>query len=170
MSQTPSSRHLIVSQDSSRLLGNFFDGKPCRVFPAPTGVRLSDSEAVEPDLMVVCNEKQIVMSHIEGPSDLVIEILSTSSIFHDRIRKLNLYLRSRVPEYWLNSPYPSSVEVFLLDGEGYRLDSTFARTDTLASLSFPGLAIDLATVFDFPVEPGEEAAFVREGRPAYGAV
>lgn len=170
MSPTPGTRHQIIVHGLDRQLGNFFHGRRCRVFPAPMALRLSDSDAVEPDLMVVCDEEQITRSHIDGPPDLVIEILSPSSVFHDRIRKLNLYLRGRVKEYWLVTPFPSSVEIFLLDGDAYRLHATFAKQDTLVSPSFPGLAIDLSDVFDFPVDPDEEAGVIREGRPAYADV
>jgi hypothetical protein len=33
--------------------------------------------------------------------------------------------------------------------------------------AFPGLAFDLAGVFDFPLAPGEEIEMVREGHPPY---
>ena len=65
------------------------------------------------------------------------------------------------------TPFPSSVEIFLLDGNTYRLHSTFAKADILTSPSLDGLKIDLTRVFDFPVDPQEEMSVVREGHPVY---
>ena len=44
-----------------------------------------------------------------------------------------------------------------------------AGVDNPGSPSFPRLAIDLAKVFDFPLEPGEGIQMVRESRPPYVA-
>jgi Uma2 family endonuclease len=167
MTASPASRHQIISQSLVRRLGDFLDKKSCRVFHAPMDVKLSEQDVVQPDLFVIYRETQIRETHIEGPPELAIEILSPSSVFHDRIRKLNLYLRHGVQEYWLVTPFPSSVEIFLLDGNTYRLHSTFAKADILTSPSLDGLKIDLTRVFDFPVDPQEEMSVVREGHPVY---
>jgi Uma2 family endonuclease len=42
-------------------------------------VKLSDEDVVQPDLLVVCDPKQITRTHIEGPPSLVVEILSPDS-------------------------------------------------------------------------------------------
>ncbi len=73
--------------------------------------------------------------------------------------------KSGVQEVWLVTPYPSAVEVFFLDGDSYRLKRTYAKEDTLLSPCFPDLEIELARVFDFPVDPDERVQLVKEGRP-----
>jgi len=70
-----------------------------------------------------------------------------------------------VQEVWLVTPYPSSIEILVLDGDSFRLRATFTKEQTLRSPSFPGLAIELAPIFDFPLEPGEEIQLIKEGRP-----
>jgi Uma2 family endonuclease len=106
-------------------------------------------------------------THVEGAPALAIEILSESTALYDRTRKLRLYERSGVGEIWLVTPYPWLVEVLRLDGESYRLAGTYTKTDRLTSPTFPDLVVDLARVFDFPLEPGEEIQMVREGHPPY---
>jgi Uma2 family endonuclease len=99
-----------------------------------------------------------------------VEILSESSALHDRTTKMQVYARYGIPEVWLVTPYPSMVEVYRLDGEGYRLAGTYARAETLKSPRFPKLKLQLKNVFDFPLEPGEKAGMaVRETPPPYGS-
>lgn len=132
-------------------------------------VRLSDTDIVQPDVLVVCRPEQIRATHIEGAPALVVEILSESSERHDRQTKMRLYGAHGVAEVWLVSPLPSLVEVYRLEGKGYRLVETYAHEDTLRSPGFPKLRLRLKDVFDFPPElDAKEPMAVREGRPTYG--
>ena len=51
----------------------------------------------------------------EGAPDMVIEILSPTSLRHDRLVKLNLYQRAGVREYWIADPENRTVRVMLPD-------------------------------------------------------
>jgi len=171
MSPSPTARHQMVQARLVVALDTFFRGRPCRAIPSPMDVKLSATDVVQPDVLVVCRPEQIKATHIEGPPALVVEILSDSSEQHDRGIKLRLYAAYGVPEVWLVKPFPSLVEVYRLDGESYRLAATYVPPDTLKSPGFPKLKLKLKDVFDFPLEPAEKAAMaVREGpAPAYGA-
>jgi Uma2 family endonuclease len=139
------------------------------VFPAPTDVKLSAEDVVQPDLLVVCDKTQLRETHVEGPPALVVEILSPSTVSFDRVRKMRLYARFGVKEVWLITPYPWFAEVYVLDGASYRLAQGFEKTDTLTSVIFPDLRIALEKVFDYEIPPHEQVQMVREGRPPYGA-
>ena len=169
MTPSPASRHQTMQMEMSRQMANFFRNHRCRPFAAPMDVKLSDEDVVQPDILVVCNRKQIKPTHIEGAPALVVEILSPSSQEHDRIRKTRLYARAGVKEFWIVTPLPSSVEVLVLDGKTYRLQAVYGKDEVLASARFPELKLHLAEVFDFPLEPGEEIQMVREGHPPYAA-
>jgi Uma2 family endonuclease len=169
MSPSPSVRHQEIQMRLSVALFTYLRGKSCRVYTAPIDVKLSDMNVVQPDLVVVCRPEQLKRTHVEGAPALVVEILSESTAVHDRSVKMRVYAMHGVPEVWLVTPYPWMVEVFRLQGGQYQLEATHRRTDALTSPGFPGLTVDLAEVFDFPVEPGEEAQMVREGHPPYGA-
>jgi Uma2 family endonuclease len=164
MSPSPASRHQWVSAELQVCLHDFFKQKSCRLFNAPMDVKLSDFDVVQPDLLVVCDPSQ-VKATIEGPPALVIEILSEHSIQHDRIRKMELYARYGVKEYWIVTPFPSLVEIYLLQGERYVRWNAYAREDELTSPSFPGLSVNLQNVFDFPLEPHEKPAPVVKEPP-----
>ena len=65
------------------------------VLYAPVAVVLSQSDVVEPDLVVVLAEHASLIrrARIEGAPDLVAEILSPSTAYRDRGLKLPLYQR-----------------------------------------------------------------------------
>ena len=167
MTPAPLVRHQTVSACLFGKLDAFFRGHPCRLLFAPVDVKLSDEDIVQPDLVVVCKPDQIKRTHIEGAPSLVIEILSASTTTHDRIRKFNLYARSGVKEYWIVTPYPPLIEVFILTGDTYRLAAGYEQDDTLRSPTFPDLTVELDGVFDFPVDPEERVNVVKEARPPY---
>jgi Uma2 family endonuclease len=132
-------------------------------------VKLSDHDVVEPDLFVVCDPGQVKRLHIEGPPALIVEVLSDSTLRHDRVTKFRLYEQAGVKEYWLIHPYPSLLEVYVLSRGRYRLHGGCERHEKPKSPSFPDLDVDLGAVFGFPLEPGEAATMVHESVPPYAA-
>jgi len=162
MSPAPTWRHQGIIGELLRQMQPFFHGKKCQIGLSPLDVRLSEEDVVQPDLLVICDPNQIKRTHVEGAPTLVIEILSPSSASRDRLLKLNLYARAGVKEYWIVTPYPSLVEVFVLEGGRYVVHHVFGNEDTLTSPTFLELKISLAEVFNFPLEPGEEPPIVAE--------
>ncbi len=162
MSPPPTPRHQDIVGNLFHELKNHFRDKPCKPYVSPIGMKLSDLDIVQPDLLIVCKPEQVKRTHIEGTPTLVIEILSPHSTAHDRLRKTRLYERFGVAEYWIVTPWPSLVEVFVLDGKSYRLHGVFGKEDTLSSPTFPDLKLALDGIFDFPLEPDELPPAVRE--------
>lgn len=165
MSPAPRTRHQVVVTQLAIQLGTLLKGKRCQPFVAPVDVRLSDVDVVQPDLVVVCDPAQVKPTHIEGAPTLVVEVLSPSTALYDRKLKMRLYAASGVQEVWLVTPYPWLVEVYVLDGATYRLIHSLSKNDTLRSPTLPELTLGLASVFDFPLESGEEPPIAREPPP-----
>jgi Uma2 family endonuclease len=145
-----------------------FRGKPCSAFFAPLDVRFDDENCTEPDLLIVCDERQIKRTHIEGAPKLIVEIISDFSVTRDRVRKMRLYARFGVEEVWLVTPWPPIVEVFALDGKSFRLGGAYRKEDAFRSPAFPDLRLDLSRVFDFPPEPGDVIEVIKEPPVSYG--
>ena len=160
----PTTEHQILCTDLCFLLMTHFRGKTCRVIASPLDVKLSDYDVVQPDLVVICDRAQITKGHIEGPPTLAVEILSPSSVRHDKVRKARLYAAAGVQEYWILQPYPAMVEVLSLDGPGFRLHGAYTDQEVLTSAVFPELTINLSELF-----PYQEVDEVREGIPTYRA-
>jgi Uma2 family endonuclease len=167
---SPTSRHQIITMELSVRLHSFFKDKGCKVFAAPMDVVLSDEDVVQPDHLVVCDSRLIKRTHIEGPPSLIVEIVSPDSGLRDRMRKLNLYARSGVKEYWIVTPWPSTIELLLLHGQKYMVHQVFSKDDILVSATFPDLHVTLGDIFNFPLEPGEEPPVIQEPpAPRYAA-
>ncbi|HNV68243.1 MAG TPA: Uma2 family endonuclease [Candidatus Ozemobacteraceae bacterium] len=157
---TPTIEHQEVSVKLSRFLDESFEGQPCRVFHAPTGVFLpkknetldETTNFVIPDLIVVCDKAKLESRGCRGAPDLVIEILSPSSGARDQLVKLNFYEKHGVPEFWIVDPTLKTVAVFRLEAGAKRYGRPIYhdRTKRIRSPRFPGLALDLARVFPPP--------------------
>ncbi len=158
MSPAPVIRHQAIVGELHRQFANVFLDKKCRVFVAPTDVKLSDEDVVEPDVFVVCELDRIKRTHIEGAPTLVVEVLSPSTKKKDRTLKMDLYAASGVKEFWIVDPDSSVVEVFGLDGGIYRLAETYEARATAESVVFTELEIDLKMVFG----DGEQGAGGKE--------
>ncbi len=93
-----------------------------QVYPAPFAMHLPKTRRVrEPDLLVVLKENlhRLQKTHLQGPADLVLEILSEESALRDRGTKFAEYELEGVKEYWLIDPQGQRIDVFVL-GEGGR--------------------------------------------------
>src|SRR5947209_3473624 len=94
VSPPPSWRHqLILTELLFRLRNYLGQGARGRVASAPAGVRLSDEDIVEPDLVVILEEHRdrIDESSVAGTPDLVVEILSPGTAGRDLLDKRALY-------------------------------------------------------------------------------
>lgn len=157
MMAAPSRIHQKISGELFRQLANYLEGKKCEVYPAPFGVRLFEQDGdrpedvdtvVEPDISVICDRSKLDKYGCKGAPDLIAEILSPSSLRHDRLVKLNLYQRAGVREYWIVDPENRSVMVFLPDGSGsLRLHEDYGREDLAKVNVLDGCFIELSKVF-----------------------
>ncbi len=169
MSPAPSSRHQMIVSRLFVQIFQHFRGRRCEPVVSPIDVKLSAEDVVQPDIVVICDRSQILETHIEGPPDLAVEVLSPSSHRHDRVRKLRLYAAFGVREYWLVQPYPPVIEVLQLTGEDYRIAGAYTDTEVLRSPTFPELALDLSAVFELPIPAEEQIDEIRESAPPYSA-
>lgn len=85
--------------------------------------------------------------YIEGPPDLIVEVLSPSTRERDRVTKRRLYARFGVRELWLVDPDARTIEVCVHTGAGLATHRVFQHDTRLTSPLLPGLAIELTRVF-----------------------
>jgi Uma2 family endonuclease len=160
MSPAPSTKHQkIVGRIFSRL-DQQLSGKPCQPFIAPTDVKLSEQDVVQPDIFVVCDPAKISPSHIEGAPEVVIEVLSPATSSRDLREKKALYEKTGVLEYVLVDPLENYAIRFLLTDDGYDKGMVFACDELLVFERLDGLQVPLWEVFELP--PPEPAAVFGE--------
>jgi Uma2 family endonuclease len=89
------------------------------VWLAPFQMKLSRSGR-EPDVLFVAQEHlhRLHPTHLEGPADLVIEIVSPESAPRDRGEKFYEYQEAGIPEYWLIDPQSQWAEFYQRDERG----------------------------------------------------
>ena len=162
MTPAPSSyhQHIIVAITSA--MYQFLKGKACKVFPAPFDViipvsRGLEDTVVQPDVTVVCDPSKIFREGCKGAPDLVVEVVSKSSVRKDLHEKYRLYEQAGIKEYWLVHPLDRSLVIFILDEDGiYQVSKPLTKGDKALSVVLPGLEIDLDELFTDVVEEPEE--------------
>ena len=146
MSPAPTTVHQEILINLSGLIVDKLNKKGCKIYPAPTDVKLSARDVVQPDLLVVCRREIITERCIEGAPDLVVEILSPATELKDRNVKFKLYQKHGVREYWLISP-AGYVDVYYLDNGQYNFHGNFGVNDVLTSVLFADLQIEVKNIF-----------------------
>jgi Uma2 family endonuclease len=162
MSPAPSSEH---QQIVSALHGNIYyhlKNQSCQVFPSPFDVVFpspsgKQDSVVQPDITVICDASKITEKGCMGAPDLVVEVVSKTSVKKDLHEKYSLYEQHGVKEYWLVLPVERSLIIFTLDKRGiYRAAKPLTKGDTAASHVLEGIEIDLDEVFPTLAEEPEE--------------
>lgn len=145
---SPSQAHQTILLELASLLNSYVKGKKrgCRVFPAPFDVKLTDVPLtiVQPDILVVCDDKKLDGKRCNGAPDLIMEIVSPGNASDDYIRKLYYYKNAGVREYWIVDPRRKIVTVNYFEGDMLTVQYPFDRTVKVNI--FDDLLIDLAAV------------------------
>ena len=148
MMAPPSQRHQGMLMELAAQLHAFLKGKPCTVYPAPFGVRLSEYEDTifEPDIVVICDKSKLDGKICRGAPDMVIEILSPSTAQMDRKYKYGKYQQAGVREYWIVDPDLNILQAGVLTDAGY-LTKVYGEEDKAPVSILEGCEINLADVF-----------------------
>jgi Uma2 family endonuclease len=119
-----------------------------RVLVGPVDVVLDAENVIQPDLVFVGTKNLGIIEKraIFGSPDLLVELLSPSSVRRDRHTKMNLYSRFGVKEYWIGDPANHSLEIFKLVEGHYELHCSADEKGELHSLVLTGLKFDLAEI------------------------
>lgn len=158
MSPAPRRLHQEVEGKFFLRIGNHFENKDCKVYQSPFDVRLiknrgeSDKEittVVQPDICVICDPSKLDDRGCVGAPDLIVEVLSTSTMKKDYNEKFNLYQENGVREYWLVNPEAKSLQIFYLENEEYQeFDTIEDKDEIITSHIFPELQFPANEVFE----------------------
>jgi Uma2 family endonuclease len=114
-----------------------------RALAAPVDVLFDDHTVLQPDLLYVRRERRgIIKKRVQGPPDLLIEILSPHNSRRDRIDKLNIYAQYGVAEYWIVDPLERQFD-FLVNRDG-KFEVQPQQDDRYSSPVCAEIEIDLA--------------------------
>ena len=150
-----SPRHQQIAIFLTALFQHFCEQRRAGVVLAgPAQMKVGDV-AREPDVMVLTAEHadRVRPSFVEGPADLVVEIVSPESRGRDRGDKYYEYEQAGVREYWLVDPQRRRAEFYRLAENGvYELLRADER-GRFESRVLPGLWIDVEWLWQEPLPP-----------------
>jgi Uma2 family endonuclease len=154
MAPAPSRAHQKIVTEGARIIGNFLaeKGLNCEVYVAPFDVRLieegeneySCKNVVQPDISVVCDKNKLDDRGCKGAPDFIIEVVSPSNASIDYVKKLYLYERFKVKEYWIVNPESKNVFVYTLNEDGqYGEPQKYTFNERICCNVFKGLEFKL---------------------------
>ena len=126
MSPRPTFNHNRVAENIDFIFRTYLKGKKCTPFGDGYDLFLTDEDHFIPDFMVVCDRDKIKTDGVHGAPDLVVEVLSPSTVKRDRTRKKDVYGLCGVREYWLVDPAGKTVEVYRNTGAELVLHEVYA--------------------------------------------
>ncbi|MBQ7705684.1 MAG: Uma2 family endonuclease [Selenomonadaceae bacterium] len=140
------------------------------VFADDVDVHFPDGSIYKPDLIIVSKENENIINWnkaIYGTPDMVVEVLSRSTMQNDVTIKKDTYEKFGVKEYWIVNPFVQSIEVYLLRDGKYELDPAYyiiyndeewrqlneekkaASKTTISPTIFPEIKIRLLDIFSW---------------------
>ena len=138
----PNLRHQRIVLGLGRRLLELAERVGGEAFVSPVDVVLADHSIVQPDVIYVSPRRSGILGRrVEGPPDLVVEILSAGTARRDVGEKMRLYAESRVVEYWIIDPELETFEFLENTADGFRVrvpDGSIYR-----SASIDGLELDI---------------------------
>ena len=120
---------------------------------APLDLVLDEYDVVQPDVVFFRAERRHLVQPYavtRAAPDIAVEVLSPSTAAIDRGRKMEMFARYGVPEYWIVDPVGRQVEVHVLEDGAYRQAQVATGGDVVRSVLLPDLSFTAAAVFTFP--------------------
>ncbi len=155
----PSTSHQRIVRNLSKVLIDVLEKNKsrCELFFAPFDVILDgdviedsnkSENVVQPDISIICDQSKIKESGCFGAPDLIIEIVSPSSVIKDFNTKFDKYELFGVKEYWIISPVEKEISVYkLVDGK-YRKHNVYKKEDKILFGKENIFEIELLGIFD----------------------
>jgi len=150
MSPAPSIKHQLILKRLSQLLDQFVQRKSLgEVLLAPCDVIFSNINIFQPDILYISRENFEILTelNVKGAPDLIIEILSPSTIDNDRNYKKLVYEKHGVKEYWIVDPQEENIEVWSSKDARFQLFHKARKTQKINSKLLEDLELDLREIF-----------------------
>jgi Uma2 family endonuclease len=125
-----------------------------QVLTAPFQMRLRKARrGREPDLLFVAAENlaRLTNTYLDGPADLVVEIVSPESVLRDRGEKYAEYEMEGVREYWMLDPDAQRTDFFMLGADGRYERAHPDVSGIYRSTVLPGFWINIGWLWQRPL-------------------
>lgn len=130
MLAAPNRIHQKLSAQFTKIIGQYIDAHKgsCEVYSAPFAVFLmDDTNYVEPDISVICDQNKLTDKGCSGAPDWIIEIVSPNTRKMDYSKKNTLYSDAGVREYWIVDPEKQRVTIYRYEEDAAPIIHTFEQ-------------------------------------------
>lgn len=140
----PLLRHFVEAHQLGIIRGEPFQMKPALSLPGRA-----------PDFFFVANAHldRLRNTYLEGPADLVVEIISPESRARDRGDKFFEYEAAGIPEYWLIDPVRQQAEFYQFNENGIYRTVPLDQEGRYHSAVLPGLWLQVDWLWQTPLPP-----------------
>ncbi len=150
MTPSPSREHQKIVLRFARFLADHVEKESLgEVYISPLDAIFDPYTVLQPDILFVSKERlaEVEKERIEGTPDIVVEVLSPSTFHKDLRRKMTVYSRFRVQEYWIVDPEMNTIELYCQGKEGLELARRFSAEETFQSRLLSGFRIAVSSIF-----------------------
>ncbi|MEK6783222.1 MAG: Uma2 family endonuclease [Bacteroidota bacterium] len=147
MSPAPTPHHQRVLRKLFKVLDAA--SLPGEIFFSPIDLHIDSKNVFQPDLVYLPDRSKDYLTErgIEGPPDLIVEIISPSNSYTDRNQKKNSYLKFGIKEYWIIDPGNETIEIYTPEG-GIDVPVFFASKDgEVTSSILKNMSFNLKEIF-----------------------
>ena len=146
----PFPRHQIAMLELTDHLRMYVQQHGGIVLVSPIDIVFNDTNVLQPDIVVftAARRHHVRLDEAIGVApDVCVEVLSSGTADHDRGRKLRMFERFGVQEYWIIDPVAERVEVRALRQHQYELMLSAGRRDDLRSAVLSGFSCAADAIF-----------------------
>jgi Uma2 family endonuclease len=145
----PEDRHQEIAINLSTELQIFVKShKLGKVRFSPYDVHFDKENIFQPDILFVSIARaSIIQKKIDGAPDFIVEISSPGTEKINRNRKMKIYGKYDVIEYWIVSTEKEQIEVYHNKNHKMQLVQTASRSDKIISKAIKGFELEVEKVF-----------------------
>lgn len=149
--QAPTSRHqTAVLSIASAFKVLTIEKQNGFAFTSPIDVFFDKYNNTQPDVLFIKKERDFLIdptNGIVGSPDIIVEVISPSSVKTDKKDKKALYLEFGVKEFWLVDPVYQTLILYVLNNNQYDIKQELFSEGKIESSVLPELNLDLKQVF-----------------------
>ena len=147
----PMPRHQDAVMNVGELLRAHARRTKARALIAPIDIVFSNYDVVQPDVVYFLPSR----AHVIKPDkvtrdrpDIAVEVLSPGTKRNDRGRKLRMFARYGVPEYWILDPVEHTLEILSLRGDLFVTTLKAGADIVVTSPLLPDLSFPVSQLFE----------------------
>ena len=146
----PLPRHQLAMLELQDRLRTYVSTQGGIVLVSPIDIVFNSVNVLQPDIVVFTAARRHVVeldAPIQEPPDVAVEVISPTTATNDRGRKLRMFERFGVPEYWILDPKGECIEVRTLAGGRYPGPVLAGRGERFDSLVLTGFSCVVDSLF-----------------------